>query len=76
MHASVGGRGGELFFLCGFEVVDNILFTKNVVKEVRERERSFLRQDEAVRSANEARNTLENLVYSTRSVAPFVCSVH
>lgn len=36
-------------------------------KEARARERTLCDQDESVRSANEARNVLENLVYSTRS---------
>lgn len=70
-----GGRGAN----CSFDVVSKwsinfVPFTKqNVVKGAREREMSLRRQDEAVRSANEARNALENLVYATRSVRS-VCS--
>eukprot|EP00904_Undaria_pinnatifida_P007636 jgi/Undpi1/4001/HiC_scaffold_16.g07369.m1 len=37
------------------------------LEEARARERTLCDQDESVRSANEARNVLENLVYSTRS---------
>ncbi|CAM9291559.1 unnamed protein product [Scytosiphon promiscuus] len=37
------------------------------LEAARDRERALRAQDEAVRSANEARNTLENLIYSTRS---------
>lgn len=35
-------------------------------QEARERERALRAQDEAVRTANEARNALENLLYSSR----------
>eukprot|EP00903_Cladosiphon_okamuranus_P006417 g6281.t1 len=37
------------------------------LEEARERERNLRAQDEAVCSANEARNALENLLYATRS---------
>lgn len=37
-------------------------------QEARRRARSLCDQDEAVRSANEARNALENLLYATRCV--------
>ncbi|CAM9786969.1 unnamed protein product [Ectocarpus sp. 4 AP-2014] len=37
------------------------------LEEARERERALRAQDEAVRAANEARNALENLLYSSRS---------
>eukprot|EP00752_Nemacystus_decipiens_P014332 g12751.t1 len=42
------------------------------LEEARARERSLRAQDESVRSANEARNALENLLYATRSsLEPF-----